>query len=247
MKLFKFKNLAMMGAMSVAGLGLVGAGAHAVFTSSTASTQTITAGTPDVVMSSPSASIWQCDSVANAVANPNDCGNITLTPPPAVNSTFDTTPTYITVTNIGDIPVSEYDMQLSDVTDTTSAGYWLQQEMYVCIYAQYTQGTADNWVVANGPLHVGTALSPSVVLNGPWVSTSATNLAANYAVNGAASQDIYSVDFYAGQNSTVCGDGPSSAGSSTAGHWGAYSTPASLGNEAEGGNVAVTLTMNYQS
>jgi hypothetical protein len=103
------------------------------------------------------------------------------------------------------------------------------------------------------------ALSPTVVLNGPWVGTTATALDPN--ANGAASQDSYSVDFYAGENSTVCGaagvGGTStnafgySSGSNTNARWtakvgGSYATPASLGNEAEGGSVAVTLTMNYE-
>ena len=45
MKLLTLRNVALIGAMGTAGLGLVGAGAHAVFTQSTTSTQSITAGT----------------------------------------------------------------------------------------------------------------------------------------------------------------------------------------------------------
>jgi hypothetical protein len=238
MKLFKLKNFAMIGAMSIAGTGLIGVGAHAVFTTSTASSQTITAGTPQVVMSSPSAVILNCQTVANAITHPGDCQNITLTPPAPVNSTFDTAWSVITITNIGNIAVSERSMQLSDVTDSTSAGYYLQQEMNVCISAQ----PSDTWVVANGPLHVGTALSPSVNLNGPWNTPPGT--ATVLAANGG--QDAYSVNFYAGQDSTLCGPN-NSAGPHTASQWGSYVTPASLGNEAEGGNVAVTLSMNYVS
>ena len=40
----KFKTIAMTGVMSLAGLGLIGAGAHAVFTTTTASSQTINVG-----------------------------------------------------------------------------------------------------------------------------------------------------------------------------------------------------------
>ena len=46
----KLRSVAMTGVLSLAGLGLVGAGAHAVFTTSTASNQTVTAGTAGPVI-----------------------------------------------------------------------------------------------------------------------------------------------------------------------------------------------------
>ena len=51
----KLRTIGMTGVMSLAGLGLVGAGAHAVFTQNTTSRQTITAGTMHVTLHSDSA------------------------------------------------------------------------------------------------------------------------------------------------------------------------------------------------
>jgi len=62
----KIRTIATVGEMSIAALGLVGAGAHAVFTTITSSTQTIIAGTPSVVTWASDASN-ACDSEANAI------------------------------------------------------------------------------------------------------------------------------------------------------------------------------------
>ena len=45
----KIKSVAMIGVMSLAGLGLIGAGAHAAWTTNTSSAQQVTAGTITVV------------------------------------------------------------------------------------------------------------------------------------------------------------------------------------------------------
>jgi hypothetical protein len=238
----KLRFIAMTGVLSLAGLGLIGAGAHAVFTTSTASNQTINAGTPSVVLSSPDAP--GCTSWTDY------CPSITLNPVGPVGSTFDTPASLVTVTNVGNIPVEEYSFQLSDSNPAGgSASAWLQDEMDVCITSGFSSG---GWVVANGPLTTGMALSPSVLFNGPWVGTTATILAPNAA--GAASQDSYEMEFYAGQNTADCGSSWS-AGGHTASAWSGatYPTvnpwvePNSLGNEAEGGSVAVTLTLNYEA
>jgi predicted ribosomally synthesized peptide with SipW-like signal peptide len=77
----KLKTMAMTGVMSLAGLGLIGAGAHATFTQNTTSQQQITAGTPQVVLSSADASNG-CTTIAIAEANPGPCsGTLTLNPP----------------------------------------------------------------------------------------------------------------------------------------------------------------------
>ena len=237
MKLFKLKNFAMIGAMSIAGTGLIGIGAHAVFTTSTASSQTITAGTMGgVVLSSPDASNG-CISVGVAVANPSTCHTLTLNPPAPVGSTFETPASTVTVTNNSNIPVTEASMQLTDSTNGTPGNY-LQNQMDICIYS-------DGNTVATGPLTTGLGLTPSIGLN-------AITLAANNV--GAASQDTYQVDFYAGQNSALCTT-PWSSGPHTAYAWSGsgwpypqtnpWVTPASLTNDAQGGVVGVTLSMAY--
>ena len=112
MKLFKFKNLAMMGAMSVAGLGLIGVGAHAVFTTSSVSSQTISAGTPSVLLWSANASN-ACTSLANAQADPSLCsGTLPLNPVGPVGSSFETPASTVYMYNNGNIPVTETSIQI---------------------------------------------------------------------------------------------------------------------------------------
>jgi len=235
MRFLKFRNLAAFGAFSVMGLGLIGVGAHAVFTTNTASSQTISAGAPSVIL-------WSADA-PGCTAEANACTSITLNPVGPVGSTFDQPPppVPITIKNTGTIPVSEAAIQLSDVTNGP-AGNYLQNQMNICMSSDPGSGGTGlldgATVVANGPLTTGLALSPSVTLVGPTLAPGAT--------------DEYQVDFYAGQNSAECGTTWSDGGHTASAWSGAgypsvnpWVTPASLTSNAEGGAVAVTLTYTY--
>jgi hypothetical protein len=218
----KFKTIAMTGVMSLAGLGLIGAGAHAVFTTTTSANQTITGGSPKVVFFS---SVTPgCTTAAE------NCTSLTLPDVGPVPSTFDSTPVVITEENVGNIPVAEASVQLTD-TVNNNPGSYLQDQMNVCIYS-------DSETVVNGPLTTGLALKPSVTLNG-----------AILGANGGF--DSFTLEFYAGQNPTAgCGELYSS-GPTTSGRWqnqtgSGWATPASLTSDAEGGSVTVTVT-NYGS
>jgi hypothetical protein len=244
----------MTGVLSLAGLGLVGVGAHAVFTTSTSSVQTVNAGTPLVVTWSPAATNG-CTSAAIAAANPVTCQSVTLPTVGPVGSTFDSAsaavvsppapevpPTPVYVDNIGNILVTEAGMQLTDTTNGTNGNY-LQDEMDICISSDPHSGGSGlldgATIVANGPLTTGTALTPSVTLIGPPLP----------AFTGT---DEYQVDFYAGQNSAECGTTWSDGGHTASAWSGApyptvypWVTPASLTPPAEGGSVTVTLTLSY--
>jgi len=236
MSLLKFRNFALFGAVSVMGLGLIGVGAHAVFTTSTASSQTITAGAPSVI-------VYSADAPGCTTASDN-CTSITLNPVGPVGSTFDqpTSPLVpITIKNTGTIPVSEGAIQLTDATNGP-AGNYLQDQMNICMSSDPGSGGTGlldgATVVANGPLLTGLALTPSVKLVGPTLNPGQT--------------DEYQVDFYAGQNSVECGTTWSDGGHTASAWSGAgypsvnpWVTPASLTNNAEGGAVAVTLTYSY--
>lgn len=224
----KLNNILLAGAASVgmAGLSLIGVGAHAAFTTSTSSHQKITAGTPVVYLTAPGTS---CTSVANK------CTSLTLPDVGPVGSTFDSSPTQVTIHNAGNIPVTEGSVQFSATTNGASGNY-LEQQTYVCLASDPGSGgtgAGGETVVANGRLATGLALSPSVTLVGPTVAPGGT--------------DEYNVDFYAGENSATCGttwsDGPHTASSWSGGH--PWATPASLDNNAEGGTVAVTVSFNY--
>ncbi len=233
----KLRSVAMTGVLSLAGLGLVGAGAHAVFTTSTASNQTVTAGTAGPVYLYSPVALYGCTSAAA------DCTSITLPTAGPEGSTFDTALTPITVVNEGNIPVTESAMQLTDTTNGL-AGDYLQNQMYICISSDPgsnpSAGIPDNaTIVANGLLTTGLGLTPSVTLVGPTLAAS-------------GGTDEYQVDFYAGENSAECGT-TWSTGPNTASAWSLagypsvnpWVTPASLTNNAEGGAVDVTLTLSY--
>lgn len=95
MKLLKLRNIAMMGAMGTAGLGLVGAGALVV-TQNTASSQTITAGTMKVDLSSSAAGVTG-----------NNTPTLTFLATAPENSSFTTGDQLVTITDNGNIPLSE--------------------------------------------------------------------------------------------------------------------------------------------
>ena len=200
----KLKTMAMTGVMSLAGLGLVGAGAHAVFTATTASSQTVTAGALSVVVSSPDAP--GCTSAANA------CTSLTLTPVGPFGSTFDSAASLITITNTGNIPATEISMTISD-SPINSAGLdnggTLATDMGMCFYS-------DVAPVFNELLSAVEAGSPYSLGASPLATTNT---------------DSYSVDFFAGEASTVCG-APATA------------IP-SLDTLAQGGSDAVTVTVTY--
>jgi hypothetical protein len=249
----KLRTVAMTGVLSLAGLGLVGAGAHAVFTTQTSSTQTISAGVPAVYLyaagavAAPGTAAPGDPCTTATLAPENDCTSITLPAVGPEGSTFDTPLTAIYIVNDGNIPVTEAGIQLTDNNPAGgSASAWLQDEMNICISSDPGSnpgaGIPDNaTIVANGPLTTGLGLTPSVTLVGP-------TLAANTGT------DEYQVDFYAGENSAECGT-TWSTGPHTASAWSLagypsvnpWVTPASLTSAAEGGSVAVTVTFTYDS
>src|ERR1017187_7526849 len=99
MKILRLRTMAMAGAVGILGLGLVGTGAHAVFTTSSASSQTITAGTLAVVLSAPDAPL--CTSYTD------HCQSLTLNPAGPVGSSFTTGDQAVTATNTGNVPAYE--------------------------------------------------------------------------------------------------------------------------------------------
>jgi predicted ribosomally synthesized peptide with SipW-like signal peptide len=111
----------MAGALSVAGLSLVGVGTNAVFTAQTTSSQQVTAGTVSVAISSPSSP--GCTTAGDG------CQSLTLPAVGPTTSIFTTGDQTITVTNNGNIPLNELDLSFA-VTNSSSG---LATEAYVCL------------------------------------------------------------------------------------------------------------------
>ena len=174
----KLKAVALTGVMSLAGLGLVGAGAHAVFTTSVASSQTAQAGALAVVVSSPDA--------PGCTAPTDNCTSLTLNPVGPYASTFDSPASLITITNNGNIPATEISMTITDSPINSPGldnGGTLATDMGMCFYS-------DGSTVFNESL--------STVEAGNPYSLGASPLA-------TSGSDSYSVQFFAGSVTTTCG------------------------------------------
>jgi predicted ribosomally synthesized peptide with SipW-like signal peptide len=124
----KLRTVAMTGVMSLAALGLVGAGAHAVFTATTTSAQTISAGTLSLVL--------QATNPGGGDVAGYNTNSITFTPQPPVASSFVTAPQLITIYNNGNVTATEISMKLTDpinVANLPSAA--LDSQTWVCMYS----------------------------------------------------------------------------------------------------------------
>jgi hypothetical protein len=197
----KFRFLAMIGVMSLAGLGLVGAGAHAIFTTSTTSTQNITAGPLSVVLYGPTGNNWGGN------------GTTSLTLPAVVAaSSFTTGDQVVTMYNNGAIPASE----ITEAIGTNYPASALAGELAVC---EVSSGV----VIYNGPLSGG-------------LYTQA--IAGTIAVGGT---DTYTINVYAGSETTACGAVTGVGSTAVAG----TSTAPALDNSVEGESLNVTVTVGY--
>ncbi len=206
------------------GIAAIGAGAGATFTTSTASQQTITAGTIGMSLSSPD--VPGCKTAAQ------HCQSLALPAVGPVGSTFETAVMQVTMTNTGNIPTKFADIQMSETHGSSAASVALRNQMNVCIKS-YDPSGAGPWVEGNGPLTTAVALHPTVV--------------ENQVVMQPGDSTTYWVTFYAGQDSS-CGT-THSDGPHTRSAWyaaaGAYVTPPSLTNAAMGGSVTPKLTWSF--
>jgi hypothetical protein len=211
--------VALVGA-GILGIAAVGLGAGATFTDAVHANQTITAGTMHLTLTSAHGDVS------------SDGQTITLPSFGPVGSTFETGQNTITVRNDGDIPATTVAFQLTETHGSSDASAALLNQMNVCIMSTDPSGT---WTEGNGPLTTGLALNPTVHEN-PVVLRPGHSM-------------TFSVGFYAGQDSTHCGQ-VSSSGHNTMLAWdgydgGPYHTPASLTSAAMGGVVIPSLTFSF--
>jgi hypothetical protein len=171
--------VALFGAIVVVALALVASSAYGYFTTHGSGTGSFSLGTLGVVVSTPHSNAiggytGPCTSASVG------CTSITLPTVGLVGSTFDSTPIPITITNTGNVPVTEMQVAVSDTNNNAT----MEQELGLCLY---NSGASQ--------------------LNGLLASLKGTHalLPGTLAVGGT---DTYSVDFYAGQSSSQCGRSP---------------------------------------
>jgi hypothetical protein len=196
------RPVALFGAIVVVALALVASSAYGYFTTHGSGTGSFSLGTLGVVVSTPHSNAiggytGPCTSASVG------CTSITLPTVGLVGSTFDSTPIPITITNTGNVPVTEMQVAVSDTNNNAT----MEQELGLCLY---NSGASQ--------------------LNGLLASLKGTHalLPGTLAVGGT---DTYSVDFYAGQGSSMCGGPP---------------VP-SLTASAEDGWVTTTITVTFNT
>ncbi len=126
------RTLLVSSVIAVAGLGLIGVGSNAVFTQNTVSSQQITAGTMNVVIS---------EGAAQTTSGPT----LTLAAFGPTNSAFTTGDTMVTITNQGTVAVQEILATPGFTAGSGSASAALAAQVYLC---EVSSGT----VIYNGPL-----------------------------------------------------------------------------------------------
>jgi predicted ribosomally synthesized peptide with SipW-like signal peptide len=216
----KSRKVLTAGAVGVAALALIGAGASATFTASTSSNQTVTAGTAKVVLTSPD--------VAGCTLVSDGCTSLTMPTVGPVGSTFQSIHRSITATNAGTVATESAKFSMSETHVNAANNNALLAQTNVCI--QSTDYTGGPWTEGNGPLTAAIALG---------VNQNPVHLLPGNSI-------VYSVDFYAGMDSTQCNP-KHSDGSLNRAAWdaflgGAYTKPASLTNAAQGGVINTTFT-----
>jgi hypothetical protein len=213
----KLKTMAMTGVMSLAGLGLVGAGAHAVFTTSTTSAQTITAGNMSVAESAPSATCTGWDAY-------DSCTTLSLAAFGPANSNFVSGPTTVTFTNEGTVTPYEVSVAFGDTVGATTADTTLASEVYACI-------TSDGAILENG------LLSSLVGYSFRWYALPNTG--------GTTDEDTFT--YYSGSGATECGgEAVGATPLSTPASNPAAVTAGGLTNLAEDGVIAPSFTLSFQ-
>jgi predicted ribosomally synthesized peptide with SipW-like signal peptide len=213
----KFKTIAMTGMMSLAGLGLVGAGAHAAFTQNTTSAQQITAGTMAVTLSATG-------------ATGNGTASITLPNVGPTGSSFVTGAQLITITNSSTFPVSEIALQLTDPDNVSNgASAALDTETWACFYS-------DGQLLFNEAMPTVEGYGSAVVAGSIAAGSTDTYTIVFYAGDNGANDPLCGAAFtgFSGGSYTTYEVPPQAA-----------STVASLDNSAQGGVIDPTLTVSY--
>ena len=142
----------MAGALGVAGLGLIGLGAHATFTQTAYTQQQITAGTMNVELSSAGGS-WSSPTLTMAPVGP-----------PVVGSNFTTGDQKVTITNNGNITVTGMTLSFSD----PGANATFDSEAQICLYraGSLFNNSFDSFTGSvTVPLNIAPTLTDSFYIN----------------------------------------------------------------------------------
>ena len=178
MKFLKLKNLAMVGALSVAGVGLIGVGTHATFFASTTDNQQITAGTAAVALTSPD---------ANCTLVSQGCTTITLPNVGPTGSSFTSGDQTMTVTNTGNVNLTEMYLLIGSTYPTSA----LATEAYICVASTGIGTGGTPYLLYNGPIS-GLPTTPGWSQGGDMLTTAGTTPTSTSAPTDNWIYNVYS-------------------------------------------------------
>lgn len=207
--------MAVLGGLGVAAIALIGAGAAAQFTTSTTSTQNVTAGTLSVVLYGPSGNNWGGN------------GTTSLTLPAVVaGSSFTTGDQTVTMYNNGTLPAGE----ITEAIGTNYPGSALAGELSVC-ETSFGPGGTPQYVIYNGPLSGATSyvqpISGTIAVGG--TDTYTINVYAGSEPTDCGSASVTTISQAAAGVIATPGT----------------STGTVLDNTVEGESLNVTVTVGY--
>jgi hypothetical protein len=169
MKFLSFKSVVATGALSVAGLGLIGIGTHATFSVDPSANQVISAGTLSVVASSPSD--------PSCLTYSANCSNISLTASTNNGSSFTTGPQELVLTNVGTLSAFYTNLAITDAWTPNT----LYSESYLCLM------DSNNNVIYNGLISgAGSIAFHDPIPTDPAAGNQLIDYATIYAGTGAS-------------------------------------------------------------
>lgn len=176
-------RLAYTGVAGIMGLGLIGVGAHAAFTTSTTSKQTVTAGKLTLVLHAPAAD----------VASGTGTSTLTLNPLGPVNSSFTTGTVTISVHNAGTLTARLIKSSPGDTYNAaTSADKALADQLYVCEVS--TGEVIYNGLLSAAPSQtIAATLAPGATTHYVFNVYAGTETTACGAVTGVGSAAVAGV------------------------------------------------------
>jgi hypothetical protein len=212
----RIRSAALIGVMSLAGLGLIGTGAHAIWTTTTTASQQITSSALSIGLSGPAGSSCNATDPNNGAS----CINLSLPPYTVNSSSFNSGPITVTMTDNSNVTPNFEKVWLGDTPSGAPGSPGLASETYLCM-------TSDNQVIWNGPLSEEPA---GILVQGA------------YYLPSPGTPDTYTVEFFAGNVSTLCGNvapyDPPVAGTNSA-----AVAAGGLDNSAENGIITPYITM----
>jgi hypothetical protein len=215
----KLNRIAIGGVAGIMGLGLIGVGAHAAFSTTVQSHQRVTVGRLAVQLTG---------FPATDVASGQGTRILTFNASTTNSTSFTTGTLTVKISNVGTLPAT-----ITGGTLTGSPGNTLETEAHVCV-ASATSGTVNKYLVEYNGLLSGVNIPAS----GTLMSTHTANFVAT------ATNTYVVINVFAGSGqTTACGN--DNRGTTIAKGGATETYASSLTNTAQGNSMTVTMHVTF--